>query len=51
VKQIRWNAKLIKMIQEVDTKDKLTYNDYGQVASHALQMLRNAVAFESGYHD
>ena len=48
---IRWNATLTKMIKEADTEDKLTYTDHGQVASHALQTLRNAVAIESGCHD
>ena len=42
---------MIKMIKEADTKSKLTYDDRGQVASHALQTLRNAVAIESGCHD
>ena len=48
---IRWNATLTTMIKEADTEDKLKYNDYGKVASHALQTLRNAVAIESGCHD
>jgi hypothetical protein len=39
------------MIKEADTQDKLKYTDHGQVASPALQMLRNAVAIESGCPD